>query len=507
MPLPPVSSDHDQHPGHTQHEDQGEQVAPLPPPGDVNPEIFETQLSFAAMGLRNSVMKGINACGFHHPTKTQAGFIPPILAGKDVMGQAKTGSGKTAAFALPLLHGLERDTPFQALILAPTRELALQITTEIAELGRFTPIRATTVYGGENVQQQAGKLRGGSQILVGTPGRVMDMLERGHIHFNNIKCVVLDEVDRMLDIGFRDDIRKILEKVPGPRQTVFVSATISGEIERLARRFMKPDVEKVVVASGALTVSLVKQFYLTVNPWDKKRLLLHLLRHEEPALTLVFCRLKRHVDEIAQGLTQRGIDAHAIHGDMPQGKRNSTMRRLRAGELSVLVCSDLASRGIDVDDVSHVINFDLPEDPEIYVHRIGRTARAGREGVAWSFVTPEQGELLTQIEMLINTEVPRLDYPDFKGTQTPPPNWRPPPDGRRSDGGLKPVAITGSDGKVIEPPKPKAPVDAKAEASRPTLPTATQEAGAPDASKFPGGIVPTKLPPRLLIRGIKTGRR
>jgi ATP-dependent RNA helicase DeaD len=160
-----------------------------------------------------------------------------------------------------------------------------------------------------------------------------------------------------------------------------------------------------------------------------------------------------------------------------------------------------------VDDVSHVINFDLPEDPEIYVHRIGRTARAGREGVAWSFVTPEQGELLTQIEMLINTEVPRLDYPDFKGTETPPLNWRPPPDGRRSDGGLRPVVIQGSDGKVIEPPKPKEKIDHKAEASRPTLPPAAQEAGALDASKFPGGIVPTKLPPRLLIRGVKTGRR
>ncbi len=480
--------------------------------GDLS-DTFDTTKTFAELGLRNSVMKGIDACGFKYPTKTQALLIPPILAGKDIFGQAKTGTGKTAAFGLPLLNSLQRDVPFQALILAPTRELAIQITGEIEDLGAHTPIRAVTIYGGQSIQTQSDKLRNGAQIIVGTPGRIMDMLERGYLHFNNIRHIVLDEVDRMLDIGFRDDIKKILSKIPSKeRQTVFVSATISPEIEALGRRYMKDDAQKVIVHSGSLTVSMVKQFYLPVNAWDKKRLLLHLLRHEEPALTIVFCRLKRHVDEIARGLTGRGIDAHAIHGDMSQGRRNSTMQKLRSGHLAVLVASDLASRGIDVEGITHVINFDLPEDPEVYVHRIGRTARAGRDGIAWSFVTPEQGELLTNIELLINAEVPKLEYPDFKASDTAPAGYRAPFD-RRTDGGLKPV-LSGNE------PTPPAPVVAQTkanrieEAVRPTLPVAPTVPGDAngvvvpvDASKFPGGIVPTKLPPRMLVRGIKRGKR
>jgi superfamily II DNA/RNA helicase len=260
---------------------------------------------------------------------------------------------------------------------------------------------------------------------------------------------------------------------------------------------------------------------------------LHLLRHEEPALTVVFCRLKRHVDEIAAGLSARGVNAFAIHGDMPQGKRNSVMQRLRDGELSVLIASDLASRGIDVDGITHVINFDLPEDPEVYVHRIGRTARAGRSGISWSFVTPDQGELLTNVELLINQEVPRLEYPDFKVSDTPPATWRAPFDPRR-DGGLKVVSPNGP-----ATPPPPAANNSKANrienAVRPKLPAndgapaaasvqapgavSTIASGAQpasilpqvptvvDASKFPGGIVPTKLPPKMLIRGLRTGKR
>ncbi|MCC6950459.1 MAG: DEAD/DEAH box helicase [Phycisphaerales bacterium] len=462
----------------------------------VKGEIFEETRTFADLGLRNSVMKGIDACGFKHPTITQSQFIPPIIAGRDVLGQAKTGTGKTAAFGLPLLHLLEKDTPFQALILAPTRELAIQITDEITRLSKFTPIRTMTLYGGQAVRVQAGKLERGAEIIVGTPGRVMDMLERGLLHFKNIKAVVLDEVDRMLDIGFREDIRKILDQTPPGRQTVLVSATISPEIEKLARKYLR-DPEKIVVASGSLTVSMVKQYYLPVNQWDKKKLLLHLLRHEEPALTLVFCRLKRTVDELATGLTQRGIESHAIHGDMPQGKRNKTMQALRGGQLSVLICSDLAARGIDVEGVSHVINFDIPEDPEVYVHRIGRTARAGRGGVAWTFVTPEQGELLTNVENLINAEVPKLEYPDF-APSAPPEGWRGEAPGGRREGGL--TLANSPDAPAATPPK-----TSRFESTlRPDLPPVEPEKV--DPNKFPGGIVPTKLPPKRLIRGYKTGR-
>jgi ATP-dependent RNA helicase DeaD len=531
---------------HNQHNDSADQPAHTPEtPADetdapaelLGPtvevgsgnEIFEGTKTFADLGLRNSVLKGITACGFEKPTNTQAALVPAILSGRDILGQAKTGTGKTAAFGLPLLNNVSRDVPCQALILAPTRELAIQITGEIEDLGRFTPIRAAAIYGGSSMRGQIEKLEKGVPIVVGTPGRIIDMMERGHLKVSNVKYAILDEVDRMLDIGFRDDIKRILGNTPKDRQTVFVSATISPDIERLARTHMR-DAEKIIVHSGSLTVSQVKQFYLTVNPWDKKRLLLHLLRHEAPALTVVFCRLKRHVDEIAAGLSARGINAFAIHGDMPQGKRNNVMQRLRDGELSVLVASDLASRGIDVDGVTHVINFDLPEDPEVYVHRIGRTARAGRSGISWSFVTPDQGELLTNVELLINQEVPRLEYPDFKVSDTPPASWRPPFDPRR-DGGLK---VVSPNGPATPPPaaapntkanrienavRPKLPAsDAPAAPAAAQAPAAVSQVASGavpaitvpsvvDASKFPGGIVPTKLPPKMLIRGLRTGKR
>jgi ATP-dependent RNA helicase DeaD len=456
-------------------------------------DIFATERSFAELGLRSSVLKGVEALGFQKPTHIQAQLIPAILTGRDVLGQAKTGSGKTASFGLPLIHMCGKDGQFQAVVLCPTRELAIQITDEINELAQFTPIRAVTVFGGQAIQAQARKLQGTAQIIVATPGRLMDMKERGLLHFDNCKFVVLDEVDRMLDIGFRDDIRRILDMTPPSRQTIVVSATISDEIERLARKHMK-DPEKIVTAAGSLTVSMVEQHYLSVDGWDKERLLVHLLTHEEPALTIVFCKLKRTVDKLAKRLQAAKIDVHAIHGDMPQGKRNKVMEHLRTGKLAVLVASDLASRGIDVDDISHVINYDLPEDPEVYVHRIGRTARAGRKGVAWAFVTPTQGKLLSQVEDLINIMIPKMEYPDFKPSPRPD-GYRDPED--RHSGGLTlahPVGIT--------PPTASGPKKTRLEASvNLDLPAA------PDPSKFPGGIVPTALPPNRMFGKIKGRKR
>lgn len=484
-PVPPPESPH---------------VAHVPPPRGAVSEIFDAGVTFESLGLRNSVLKGVHEAGFTHPTIIQSKLIPPVLRGADVLGQAKTGTGKTAAFGLPLLHLCQRDIPFQALVLAPTRELAIQITEEITQLGRHTPIRATTVYGGQAVRSQAEKLKKGAEIIVGTPGRVMDMAERKLLHFKNVRLAVLDEVDRMLDIGFREDIRRILEQCPvsGPapdgRQTIMVSATISSDIERLARKYMRSP-EKIVTAAGSLTVSLVEQHYLSVHMWDKRRLLLHLLTHEEPALTVVFCRLKRTVDELAKYLTKHGVESHPIHGDMPQGKRNSTMRKLRDGQLEVLIASDLASRGIDVDGITHVVNYDLPEDPDLYVHRIGRTARAGRGGVAWSLVTPEQGELLTQIERLINAEIPKLDYPDFQPSPRPD-DWRSDPVGGRRDSGL-----TLAEPVVAEPAAaPAAKLNRLTAAARPELPAA------PDPTKFPGGVVPAKLPPKRMMGRIPSNR-
>lgn len=441
-------------------------------------EIFEKQ-TFADLGLRNSVLRGIEEAGFTHPTKIQAELIPLVIEGRDVLGQSRTGTGKTAAFGLPLYHLAQRDLPFQSIILAPTRELAIQITEELRDLGRHTPIRVSAVYGGQKIPTQAKRLAEGPEIIVATPGRLWDMKQRGYIHFNNVRFVILDEVDRMLDIGFREDIKTILKSIRTEHQTVFVSATISEEIERLARSFMK-EPARLETTGSSLTVSLVEQHYISVQPWDKRRLLKHVLTHEEPDLTIVFCRMKRTVDEVARSLTSAGIDAHAIHGDMYQGKRNSVMKLLREGELSVIVASDLAARGLDVDGISHVINYDLPEDPEVYIHRIGRTARAGRDGIAWAFVTPDQGPLLTAIEKLANIHIPEREYPDFQ--PGPVPKWV-------EEEKSKEAARTEKLQSRSRHEPPSVPMPAKV-----------------DPSRFPGGIVPTKLPPKRLQGRSRTTR-
>ncbi len=381
-------------------------------------EIFAIDKTFADLGLKKALLEGITARGFKHPTKIQATLIPAAIAGRDVLGQAKTGTGKTAAFGLPLLHSLDPSSPISALVLVPTRELAVQVAKELQELGSFANVKTVAVYGGQEIRKQVAQLEKGPQIVVGTPGRVMDLHQRGLLPYEKLKFACLDEVDRMLDIGFRDDIRKILGSIKGAHQTIFVSATISPEIEKLARTYMK-DPEKIISTEKSLTVSQVKQSYISVEGWDKRKLLLHLLTHEEPEVTIVFCRTKRTVDDVTEFLIKNKIDAHAMHGDLQQNKRDRVMTELRTGSMSVLVASDLASRGLDVDDISHVINYDVPEDPEVYIHRIGRTARAGRDGVAWMFVTSEQGELLTGIEMLTNVEIPRIEYPNFKPGAVP----------------------------------------------------------------------------------------
>ena len=454
-------------------------------------DIFEHATRFADLGLAEPVLRGITEAGFEHPTTIQARIIPVILSGKDVLGQAKTGTGKTAAFGLPLLSRIPPGNPFAAMVLVPTRELALQVATDLNELGRYTGLSILPVYGGQNIATQAKLLSKGPEIIVATPGRVMDMAGRGYLSYSKIMAVVLDEVDRMLDIGFRDDIRRILSTCPKDRQTIFVSATIGGEVEALARTFAR-DAEKIVATSGALTATLVKQFHLPVQPWDKKQLLLHLLTHEDPALTLVFCRTKRTVDNLSEYLHRKGVDAHAIHGDMMQNKRNRVIEQLKSGKLGVLVASDLASRGLDVEGITHVINYDLPEDPDLYVHRIGRTARAGRGGVAWSLVTPEQGELLTQIEFLINAEIPKLDYPDFKPGPVP----------------ADVIATQELDAKRAQVAKSfnrfasSPPVSASAGQGQ----VATAEPIAADPSRFPGGIVPSRLPPKRMMGRVKTAR-
>ena len=276
----------------------------------------EPSVTFATLGLSEPLLRGVEALGFETPTNCQVQMIPVALAGKDILGQSRTGTGKTAAFGLPLLQKVSGQTMVEAMILVPTRELAIQVSQDLHDLAKFTALRILPIYGGQRISIQADRLKKNPAIVVGTPGRIMDMHGRGLLPYENIRFVVLDEVDRMLDIGFRDDIRRILGAVTHDRQTIFVSATISAEIERLARQYMR-DPEKIVSAGGdALTVSEVRQRYFSVERWDKKRLLLHLLRHEEPALTLIFCRTKQTVDALADYLRRKGIDAHPMHGDM-----------------------------------------------------------------------------------------------------------------------------------------------------------------------------------------------
>jgi len=444
-------------------------------------DTFVTDKTFADLGLRPALLEGLTKRGFKHPTRIQAALIPVALTGRDVLGQAKTGTGKTAAFGLPLLHVLDTTAGFSALVLVPTRELAIQVAKELQELGSFAKVQTVAVYGGQPINTQQKLLEKRPPIIVGTPGRVMDLAERGILPFGDFRFAILDEVDRMLDIGFRDDIRKILGRLKKVPQTMFVSATISPDIEKLARSYMK-DPEKIVTFEKSLTVSQVKQSYFAVERWDKRRLLLHLLRKENPGLAVVFCRTKRAVDEVTEYLNKHKIDAQAMHGDLYQKKRDQVMVKLREGSLKVLVASDLAARGLDVDDISHVVNYDMPEDPEVYIHRIGRTARAGREGVAWSFVTPDQGEMLTNIEMLANVEIPTTEYDDFKPGPVP------------------------ADVAAMREHEAKRKEDLQVTRSRsagPEVPVAEVV----DTSMFPDGIVPAALPGRRLGGRVRTNRR
>lgn len=450
---------------------------------NIDLEIFDTQQSFSDIGLHANFQKSVEDAGFVHPTIIQAKLIPLALSGVDVLGQSRTGSGKTAAFGLPALQILEESDAYGALILVPTRELAIQVAAELEDLGKYTNLKSVPIYGGQNINTQISKLEKRPQIIVGTPGRVMDLHQRGHLPYDRVKIAILDEVDRMLDIGFRDDIRKILGGMRQKHQTIFVSATISDEIHRLAKKYMHDAKQlDVTSSSGSLTVSQVSQEYLPVEPWDKQRLLHHLLTHEETAMTLIFCKTKATVDKLTRFLQKKNVDAAAIHGDLQQSKRNSVMQQLREGKLSVLIASDLASRGIDVEYISHVINYDVPEDPEVYVHRIGRTARAGRGGVAWMFVTPEQGQLLTQIETLTNVEIPIKEYTDFK----------PGPEPRIVAERKKEEA------KRIE--------QSRQGKSRTKVDLPSEQEGK-DNSSFPGGIVPKGLPNKKMGGRVRTRRR
>ena len=391
------------------------------PVNAVVPEGFDT------LGLSEELLATLEEIEFRTPTDIQRALIPVALEGRDCLGQAKTGTGKTAAFALPLIQLVQPGAGIQAIVLVPTRELALQVDEHVRMLGANHPLKTLLVYGGTQIKHNLQRLKARDrEIVVGTPGRILDLLRRQALKLDHVRIAVLDEVDRMLDIGFRDDIKRILSQIKGKHQTIFVSATIDDPIRRLARSFMHDPAEINVSTDDNLTVEDVELNYVSVDPRDKYRTLIGFLRHEKPKLAIVFTNTKHAARRVAGRLKEDGIVCKEIHGDLMQRRRESVLDSFRKSHIQVLVATDLASRGIDVMQISHIVNYDIPEDPSAYVHRVGRTARMGQSGNTVTFVTPEQGKLLTEVEKLINKELHQLDAPWIvKRKQEPRPEEQP----------------------------------------------------------------------------------
>ncbi|OPY37945.1 MAG: putative ATP-dependent RNA helicase [Methanoregula sp. PtaU1.Bin051] len=352
---------------------------------------MNTSFSFGQFRISPKILRGIKDMGFEEPTPIQLAAIPAILSGRDITGQAQTGTGKTAAFGIPALERLDpHRKKTQVLVVSPTRELAIQTAEEIARLARhLSGVTVLPVYGGQPIERQLRSLAAGVMIVVGTPGRLLDHLRRRTLDLSAVRFVVLDEADQMLDMGFLPDIEAILKKTPKNRQTVLFSATLPGPILAISERFQN-NPEFIAVSRKELTVPLVEQLYIEVHSRDKLDVLCRLLDQYNPKLVLVFCNTKRRVDQVVKRLRERGIRAEGLHGDLKQSRRDRVMAGFRNGEVDLLVASDVAARGIDVQNVDLVVNYDVPQDVEYYVHRIGRTARAGRSGRAITFAGPDE---------------------------------------------------------------------------------------------------------------------
>lgn len=365
---------------------------------------------FTSLNLRDEIMQAITELGYSTPTPIQAAMIPIMLTGADVIGQAQTGTGKTAAFALPILHNFQRQKNPQALVLAPTRELAMQVADSMTEYGKHLHVRVLAVYGGQPYGPQINNLKRGVDIVVGTPGRLNDLLERKVLVLNDIKTVVLDEADEMLNMGFVEEVEKILATTPAERQTALFSATMPTRIRKLADRFMR-DPQTVAVKRSTLTASAIEQRYYLVHESDKTNALTRLFEIEPIKSALIFARTRAETASLANELVVRGIPAEAIHGDLDQNARERVLGRFRANQLKVLVATDVAARGLDIDDISHVFNFHLPDDAEVYIHRIGRTGRAGKTGVAITLLSPRERRRMREVEALTKQPVTKMELP------------------------------------------------------------------------------------------------
>ena len=387
-------------------------MRPQPASGDQQPYDGALMNAFAALGLRPEIVDVLTALGYEAPTPIQERTIPLLLAGRDLIGQAQTGTGKTAAFALPALEKIDsKKKHTQALVLAPTRELAMQVADAIhSYASKLTPIVVIPVYGGAPIVPQLKRLERGAHVVVGTPGRLIDHLDRGSLDLSHIKFVVLDEADEMLKMGFIEDMEKILSAIPPERQTALFSATMPEEVMRIAKRHLR-NPERVEIEHKAINAPAIEQRFLNVSEGQKLEVLTQILELEPAEAVLIFRRTKTGSAELAEKLEGRGFAAVAMHGDMSQPLRESVIRRLRAGQVEVVVATDVAARGLDVEQIEHVINYDVPHDVESYVHRIGRTGRAGRSGVATMFITPRERRMMRDIERYTGTTIKPMKMP------------------------------------------------------------------------------------------------
>ncbi len=373
--------------------------------------IFNTMPTFYEMGLSKTLIQAVVNMGFEETTPIQEQAIPVIMAGRDIIGQAQTGTGKTAAFGIPLIEKMNIEAEnTRGLVIAPTRELAVQVAEELNKIGQFKGVRALPIYGGQDINRQIRALKNRPQIIVGTPGRLMDHMRRKTIRLQQVAVVILDEADEMLNMGFLEDIETILREVPEERQTLLFSATMPKPIQNLAGRFMK-NPEFIGIKTKEVTVSNTEQYYIEVQEKQKFDVLCRLLDIQSPRLAIIFGRTKRRVDELFEALNKRGYSAEGIHSDLTQAKRDSVMRHFREGVTEILVATDVAARGLDISDVTHIYNFDIPQDPESYVHRIGRTGRLGKPGLAITFVTPRELSHLKLIEQITKRKIIRQPIP------------------------------------------------------------------------------------------------
>ncbi|MFX3674896.1 MAG: DEAD/DEAH box helicase [Paenisporosarcina sp.] len=367
--------------------------------------------NFSELNISASTLKSVKRMGFEEATPIQEGTIKFGLEGRDIIGQAQTGTGKTAAFGIPLIEKIDpKNSNIQALIIAPTRELAVQVSEEIYKIGQDKRVKILSVYGGQEIGRQIRALKNGPHVIVGTPGRILDHINRRTLKLDNVQTLVLDEADEMLNMGFIEDINTILESVPPERQTLLFSATMPAPIRKIAEKFMK-NPEMVKIQSKEMTVENIEQFYVKALEREKFDVLSRVINVHQPELAIIFGRTKRRVDELSQALSIRGYIAEGIHGDLSQSKRMSVLKQFKENKIDILVATDVAARGLDISGVTHVYNYDIPQDPESYVHRIGRTGRAGKKGMAITFVTPREMGYLRIVEETTKKRMTALTPP------------------------------------------------------------------------------------------------